>query len=61
LADVEDIITFLKENNVIRGDSVSYDGIIHYSEQISIALNLPPEKAIARVLQYLHDNDYILV
>jgi hypothetical protein len=61
LADVEDIITFLKENNVIRGDSVSYDGIIHYSEQISIALNLPPEKAIARVLQYLHDNGYILV
>jgi hypothetical protein len=52
---------FLKENGVVRGNTVSYNGIIHYSEQISIALNLPPEKAIARVLQYIHDNGYILV
>ena len=61
LADVEDVMMFLKENGVERGNTVSYNGIIHYSEQISIALNLPPEKAIKRVLQYIHDNGYILV
>jgi hypothetical protein len=61
MGDVQDVISFLRSVGVIKGTVVSYDGIIHYGESISIILGLPPEEAGRKVLDYLVQNGYIMV
>jgi len=61
MGDIEDVISFLRSVGVIKGNTVSYDGLVHYGESISIILNLPPEEAGRKVLDYLVNNGYIMV
>jgi hypothetical protein len=61
MGDVEDVITFLRSVGVIKGNTVSYSGLVHYGESFAIILNLPPEEAGKRVLDYLINNDYLMV
>jgi len=61
MGDIEDVISFLCSVGVIKGNIVSYDGLVHYGESISIILNLPPEEAGQKVLDYLIKNGYVMV
>ena len=61
MGDIEDVIEFLKSVGVIKGNIVSYDGIVHYGESITTILGLPPEEAGKKVLDYLIKNGYIMV
>jgi len=61
MGDIQDVIEFLKSVGVIKGDIVSYSGIVHYGESISVILGLPPEEAGQKVLDYLVKNGYIMV
>ena len=61
MGDIEDVISFLRSVGVIKGNTVSYDGLAHYGESISIILNLPPEEAGRKVLDYLIKNGYVMV
>jgi len=61
MGDIEDVISFLRSVGVIKGNTVSYDGLFHYSESISIVLGLPPEEAGKIVLDYLMKNGYVMV
>ena len=61
MGDVEDVITFLRSVGVIKGNTVSCNGLVHYGESFSIILNLPPEKAGQVVLDYLIKNGYLMV
>jgi hypothetical protein len=61
MGDIEDVISFLRSVGVIKGNTVSYDGLTHYGESISIILNLPPEEAGRKVLDYLIKNGYVMV
>jgi hypothetical protein len=61
MGDIEDVIQFLESVGVIKGNVVSYSGIVHYGESISVILGLPPEEAGHKVLDYLIQNGYIMV
>jgi len=61
MGDIQDIIEFLKFVGVIKGNTVSYGGIAHYGESISIILGLPPEESTQLVLEYLIKNGYVMV
>jgi hypothetical protein len=61
VGDIEDVVEFLKSVGVIKGNVVSYSGIVHYGESISVILNLPPEEAGQKVLDYLIKNGYVMV
>jgi len=61
MGDIEDVISFLRSVGVIKGNTVSYDGLVHYGESISIILGLPPEEAGRKVLYYLIKNGYVMV
>jgi hypothetical protein len=61
MGDIEDVIQFLESVGVIKGNVVSYSGIVHYGESISVILGLPPEEAGRKVLDYLIQNGYIMV
>ena len=61
MGDIEDVISFLRSVNVIRGNTVSYNGLVHYGESLSVILNLPPEEAGKKVLDYLVKNGYVMV
>jgi hypothetical protein len=61
VGDIEDVIEFLKSVGVIKGNTVSYSGVIHYGESISVILGLPPEEAGQKVLDYLIQNGYVMV
>jgi hypothetical protein len=61
MGDIEDVIEFLKSVGVIKGNIVSYSGIVHYGESISVILGLPPEEAGRKVLDYLIQNGYVMV
>jgi len=61
MGTVEDVIGFLRDVGVIKGDTVEYSGIIHYTESISLILGLPPEESVKKVLNYLIKNRYIMV
>jgi len=61
MGDVEDVINFLRSVGVIKGNTVSYDGLVHYGESISIILGLPPEEAGQIILNYLIKNGYVMV
>ena len=61
LGNIQDVIEFLKSVGVIKGNTVSYNGIVHYGESISVILNLPPEESGKIVLDYLVKNGYIMV
>ena len=58
---VEDAIGFLRDVGVIKGNTVEYSGIIHYTESISLILGLSPEESVKKVLNYLIKNRYIMV
>ena len=34
MGDIEDVISFLRFVGVIKGNTVSYDGLVHYGESI---------------------------
>jgi len=61
MGDIQDVIEFLKSVGVIKGNTVSYSGVVHYGESISVILNLPPEEAGQKVLDYLVNNGYVMV
>ena len=61
MGDIEDVISFLRSVGVIKGTVVSYNGLVHYGESLSVILNLPPEKAGKMVLDYLVNNGYVMV
>lgn len=61
MGDIEDVIEFLRANGVIRGNTVSYSGIVHYAESVSIILGLSPEESMKKLLSYLNENDYVVV
>lgn len=61
MGDIEDVIRFLREVGVIEGNSVHYNGLVHYSEAISIILGLSPEESMKEVLFYLNRNGYLVV
>ena len=61
MGDIENVIQFLESVGVIKGNVVSYSGIVHYGESISVILGLPPEEAGRKVLDYLIQNGYIMV
>jgi len=61
MGDIEDVISFLRSVGVIKGNTVSYSGLFHYGESISVVLGLPPEEAGKLVLDYLIRNGYVMV
>jgi hypothetical protein len=61
MGDIEDVIEFLKSVGVIKGNVVSYSGVVHYGESLSVILGLPPEEAGRKVLDYLIKNGYVMV
>jgi len=61
MGDIEDVIFFLRSIGVIKGNTVSYSGLFHYGESISVVLGLPPEEAGNVVLNYLIKNGYVMV
>jgi hypothetical protein len=61
MGDIEDVVEFLKSVGVIKGNVVSYSGIVHYGESLSVILGLPPEEAGRKVLDYLIQNGYVMV
>jgi hypothetical protein len=61
MGDIEDVIQFLESVGVIKGNVVSYSGVVHYGESISVILGLPPEEAGQKVLDYLIQNGYVMV
>jgi hypothetical protein len=61
VGDIEDVVEFLKSVGVIKGNVVSYSGIVHYGESISVILGLPPEEAGRKVLNYFIQNGYVMV
>jgi len=61
MGTVKDVIGFLRDTGVIQGNTVDPDGIIHYSESISLILGLPPEESVEKVLDYLIKNGYVMV
>ena len=61
MGDIQDVIEFLKFVGVIKGNTVSYTGVVHYGESISIILGLPPEESGQLVLEYLIKNSYVMV
>jgi len=61
MGTVEDAIGFLRDVGVIKGNTVEYSGIIHYTESISLILGLSPEESVKKVLNYLIKNRYIMV
>jgi len=61
MGDIEDVISFLRSVGVIKGTIVSYNGLVHYGESLSVILNLPPEEAGKKVLDYLVSNGYVMV
>jgi len=61
MGDIEDVISFLRSVGVIRGTVVSYNGLVHYGESLSVILDLPPEEAGKKVLDYLVNNGYVMV
>lgn len=61
MGSIEDIIAFLRTVGVIKGNSVHYDGLVHYSEAISIILGLSPEDSMKELLCYLTKNGYVVV
>ncbi|AOS58419.1 SIFV.gp6-like protein [Sulfolobus islandicus filamentous virus 2] len=61
MGTIEDVIDFLRFNGVIKGNTVSYNGIIHYAESVSIILGLSPEESIKELLSYLNKNGYVVV
>ena len=61
MGTVKDVIGFLRDVGVIKGNTVDYGGIIHYTESISLILGLPPEESLKKVLVYLIKNGYVMV
>jgi len=61
MGTVKDVIGFLRGVGVIKGNTVDYSGIIHYTESISLILGLPPEESIKKVLGYLIKDGYVMV
>ncbi len=61
MGTVEDVIGFLRDVGVIKGNTVEHSGIIHYTESISLILGLPPEESFKKVLNYLIKNGYVMV
>ena len=61
MGTIKDVIGFLRDVGVIKGNTVDHDGVIHYTESISLILGLPPEESIEKVLHYLIKNGYIMV
>jgi len=61
VGDIEDVIEFLRSVGVIKGNTVSYSGVVHYGESLSVILNLSPEEAGQKVLEYLIKNGYVMV
>lgn len=60
MGDIEDVIRFLREMGVIKGNSVSYSGLVHYAEAITIILGLSPEESMKELLSYLNRNGYVV-
>jgi hypothetical protein len=61
MGTVKDVIGFLRDVGVIKGNTVDYSGIIHYAESISLILGLSPEESVKKVLGYLIKNGYVMV
>jgi len=61
MGTVEDVIGFLRDVGVIKGNTVDHSGILHYIESISLILGLPPEESVKKVLNYLIKNGYVMV
>jgi hypothetical protein len=61
MGTVEDVIGFLRDVRVIKGNTVDHSGILHYTESISLILGLPPEESVKKVLDYLIKNGYLMV
>jgi hypothetical protein len=61
MGTVKDVIRFLRDVGVVRGNTVDHGGIIHYTESITLLLGLPPEESIKEVLDYLIKNGYVMV
>ena len=61
MGTVKDVIKFLREMGVVNGNTVDPDGVIHYTESISLILGLSPEESVEKVLDYLIKNGYIMV
>jgi hypothetical protein len=50
MGTVKDVIGFLRDVGVIKGNTVDYSGIIHYTESISLILGLSPEESVKKSL-----------
>jgi len=61
MGNIRDVIKFLRDVRVIKGNTVDHSGIIHYTESISLILGLPAEESIKQVLDYLIKNGYVMV
>jgi len=61
MGTVKDVINFLRDVGVIKGNNVDYSGIIHYIESISLILGLSSEESVKKVLDYLIKNGYVMV
>jgi len=61
MGTVIDVIEFLRDVRVIKGNTVDHSGIMHYSESISLILGLPAKESIRQVLDYLIKNGYVMV
>jgi len=61
MGNVKNVIKFLCDVGVIKGNNVDYNGIIHYTESISLILGLSPDESIKKVLDYLIKNGYVMV
>jgi len=61
MGTVKDVIGFLRDMGVIKGNTVEHSGIIHYTESISLILGLSPEESVKKVLDYLIKNGYVMV
>jgi hypothetical protein len=61
MGTVIDVIEFLRDVRVIKGNTVDHSGIMHYSESISLILGLSAEESVKEVLDYLIKNGYVMV
>ena len=61
MGTLEDVIGFLRDVAVIKGNTVDHSGILHYTESISLILGLSPEESVKKVLNYLIKNGYVMV
>ena len=61
MGTVIDVIDFLRDVKVIKGNTVDFGGIIHYTESISLILGLPADESVKEVLDYLIKNGYVMV